>query len=359
MRLSLRRVIIASVVFACICALSILGFVLAGNSFVDSLYMVIITISSVGYTEAVPVESDLMKVFTIFVILFGTGTGLYIIGGIIQMVAEGEVERALTAQRRSRGIEKLHDHVIVCGFGRMGQILARELSEAGFPLVVVERSEERKTEAEDAGYLVLLGDAVDEGLLKEAHVDSAKALATVLPDDAKNVYITLSARTLNRDLFILSRGELPSTEPKLIQAGANHVVLPAAIGGRRLAHMITRPSTSKFLEDSGTMDHINDDLDMLGVRISEVDVEEGSECCGCALDKIEVEGEGAYLVTALRRADGEFIKRPSGSLIVGAGDTVVLIGHGQRRPQLTTRPTPAREVVWPNGDQDESNPTQP
>jgi len=354
MRLTVRRVLVASVAFACICATAVVGYMLAGNSLVDSLYMVVITVSSVGYKESVPVESNTMKVFTIFVILCGTGTGLYIIGGILQMVTEGEVERVLDARRRSRGIDKLRQHVIVCGYGRMGQILARELAGAGAPFVVIEKSDDRRTEAEDAGCLVVLGDASDEAILKQAHVDTARSVATVLPDDATNVYITLSARTLNPHLIILARGELPSTEPKLLHAGADHVVLPAAIGGRRFAHMILRPATSVFLEELGSIDHINDDLDVLGIEISEVQVDADSDCCGRPLEAIEVEGQGAYLIAALRRATGEFIKRPSGDTVVGAGDIVVLVGHGPQAPRLTTCTTPAREIVWKSDDPDAS-----
>lgn len=349
MRVSLRRVVIGVALLLITIAISVIGYVMAGWTVMDALYFVIITIYGVGYEEVHDIGTGPMKLFTIFVIVVGTGSAIYIIGGVVQMAAEGEIQRVLGARRQTRGIESLHNHVIVCGFGRMGQILARELSAAGIPFLIIDTSETRKAEAEEQGYLVLLGDATDEATLRLAHIEHAQSVATVLPNDAMNVFITLSARNLNPDLKILARGELPSTEPKLLQAGANHVVLPAAIGGRRLAHMILRPSTSALLEQVGNIDHINDDLEALGIEISEVPIESGSACIGKTLGDVHVEGEGTYLIVAVRRASGEFVRLPGADLPLDCGDIVVLIGRGKTEPKLTTGPTPATKVVSESG----------
>lgn len=350
MRVSLRRVIIGVALLLTTIIVAVSGYVIAGWSVLDALYFVIITIYSVGYEETHDISTGPMKLFTILVIVFGTGSAIYIIGGFVQMAAEGEIQRALEARRKSRGIEALHNHVIVCGYGRMGQILARELEQANVPFVVIENNEERKTEAENLGYLAVLGDATAEETLQQAHIEQAQSVATVLPNDASNVFITLSARTLNPNLNILARGELPSTEPKLLQAGADHVVLPAAIGGRRLAHMITRPSTSALLEQVGNIDHINDDLQALGIEISEAPIEEGSPCVGKKLGDLHVEGEGAFLFVAVRRASGELVRRPNVDLPLECGDIVVMVGHGTKEPKLTIHRTPAQEVVLQTDD---------
>lgn len=326
-------------------ALSVLGYtILADATFIDALFMVVITIFSVGYEETIRVDTALLKAYTVGVIVFGCSALLYVVGGFVQLVTEGEIKRTLGARRMTIGIESLRNHAIICGYGRMGQILARELSESNFPFVVIDNSEERRAEAEDHDLLVIHADATEEETLQSARIEHARCLATVLPSDAMNVFITLSGRNLNPDLYILARGEVPSTEAKLIQAGANHVVLPAAIGGMRMAHMIVRPSASRLIDTLDNAMAINDDLEQLGVRLSDVPIEPGSPLGGKTVGEIEVEGEGAFLIVAVRRSDGSVTRQPSGDTVVNENDTVILIGHGSEVTKLTLAKTPAREV---------------
>lgn len=345
MRSALRRVLTGLAFFGMTYFVAVAGYTIGGAQLLDAVYMVTITIFSVGYDEAVPVDTPVMKTFTIFVILAGCGSLLVVVGGFIQMVTEGEVTRALGARRMTVGIDKLKNHTIICGFGRMGQIIARELALQNHPFVVIDNNRERLEEAEELGYLLLDGDATHEELLVAARLEYASTLASVLPNDALNVFITLSARNLNPNITILARGELPSTEKKLIHAGANRVVLPAAIGGLRLAHMIVRPSASHLLETIENATMINDDLDQLGIRLSEIPVPEGSAYVGQTIGKIEIRGEGAFLIVGVQRADGTLVRKPGTDYLLEEGDHLVVIGHGELVPKLSLGTTPAREVL--------------
>jgi voltage-gated potassium channel len=333
------------VAVAVVMALSVVGYlILTDATFLDALFMVVITIFSVGYEETIRVDTPVLKGYTVGVIVLGCSALLYVVGSFVQLLTEGEINRALGARRMTIGIESLRDHVIICGYGRMGQILARELSDSKVDFVVIDNSEERIAEAKEHDLLVLHADATEEETLQTARVDQARCLATVLPSDAMNVFIALSGRNLNPDLYILARGEVPATEAKLIQAGANHVVLPAAIGGLRMAHMIVRPSASRLIDTLENAMAINDDLDQLGVCLSEITIEPGSIFGGKTIGEVEVEGEGAFLIVAIRRADGSVTRQPGGDTVVHANDTVILIGHGEGVTKLTLAKTPAREI---------------
>jgi len=336
--------------------LAVIGYmVISGASIIDAWFMVVVTIFSVGYEEVIPVVTPLEKIYTTLVIFLGCSSLLYIIGGFIQMATEGEIARALGEQRNTREIDKLRDHAIICGFGRMGQIIAQELALSKYPFVVVDCEKGSVKEAQDLGYLVVSGDATEEETLKLARIEHAKSLASVLPNDAMNVFITLSGRTLNKDLHIYARGEVHSTEAKLVQAGADHVVLPAAIGGLRLAHMIVRPSASHLLETIEGSIMINDDLEQLGVRLSEIHIEEGSEFVGKSLGELEIMGEGAFLIVAIYRADGSVVKKPTCDCACQAGDTVIVIGNSDRIPHFTLSETPAREMMLGDGVADDKS----
>jgi voltage-gated potassium channel len=279
----------------------------------------------------------------------GCSALLYIIGGMIQMGLEGEIDRALGARRMSLGISSLKEHTIICGFGRMGQTLAAELKASNSPFVIVEKSDERKDLAEEMGYLVMHSNATNEAALEDAQIAKARALATVLPVDADNVFITLSARNLNPNLKIFARGEIPSTEPKLRQAGADHVVLPATIGGVRLAHMIARPAATHLLSSLENAETLAQDLEELGINMGEIPIQPGSQFDGKTIADLEIKGTGAYLIVAIRRADGTLVTSPHGEIVVEGGDTMIVMGHGSNVPRLTLEPTPAREIYAPSG----------
>lgn len=334
MQSSVQRILTGAIFFAIVVIVAIVGYTLAGWSFLDAVYMVVITIFGVGYGEVQPLESPALRVFTIFVIVAGTSSAVYTVGGFVQAIAEGEVNRVLGARRMLRDIEQLQDHIIVCGFGRIGRLLGRQLADRSREFVVVDDNPDRAARARDAGYLVLTGNATDETVLEQAGIRRAKVLATALPDDAANVFITLTARGMNPALTIVARGEYPTTEKKLLQAGADRVVLPATIGALRMAHIINHPAALDFLEASQDRTTLNELLDQIQVKLDELAIAEGSTLAGATIGDVGVRGKGTFIVVALRTAAGETLLHPPPESVLGVGDTVIVMGHRDDIPQF-------------------------
>ncbi len=334
----LRNLLTALILFSGVLACGVFGYwVLAGWPFLDALYMVIITIFGVGFGEVRPVNSPALRLFTILIIILGSAAVVGTIGALVQFVTEGEIKQVLELQRMHQKITQLQDHVIICGYGRMGQILAQRVYEAGLDFIVLDINEERIREATEHGYLTYLGNAEDEETLLWAGVERARALATVLPDDALNVFITLTARGLNAGLTILARGEFPATERKLRLAGADHVVLPATIGAMRLAYLITHPATIDLLDRNDGSSTINEILNQISLRMDELLVPEHSPLIGRTVGDVEVRGERTFIVVALRRADGQLVDNPERNLLVQAGDTLIVVGHRTDMPSLAQK----------------------
>lgn len=319
MRRPLDRVRIGAIVLGAIVALSTLGYRLAGWSWIDSLYMVVITIGTVGYGETRPM-GDLMRVYTMFVIVFGISAGAYTFGGLIQLMAEGELNRVFSEHRMSRGIEQLKDHLIVCGFGRMGQILAEEMVRKKASYVVIDSDSTRTEQARAQGYLALTGDATEEDVLLNAGVERANSLVTALPNDAANVFITLTSRNLNPKLQIIARGEFPTTQKKLLQAGADRVVLPAVIGAHRIAAMLTRPSTLELMEIFAGKSTVD-------VEIDEWTIPANSTLVGRTVAEAETRRRHGLLVVAVKHAHGKMTFNPEASFAFSAGDIIIVMGR--------------------------------
>ena len=293
---SLRKMLVGFAFFCLTCVTAVIGYVAAGWSLVDSLYMVVITIFGVGYGEVQPIDSPGMKVFTAMIIIAGCSSGIYVVGGFVQMIAEGELQRALGVRRMSRGIDQTKQHVIICGFGRVGRMLAKDLVELGEPFVCVDASPERIAEAEGHGYLVVTGNAGEEETLTRAGIDRARVLATVLPDDAENVFITLTARELSERIEIIARGESEATRRKLIRSGANHVVLPASIGASKIANMISCPVPDALLNEPKQRERLQADLQTLGLSLRELTVDSTSDVLGSSLGSIRADGDAAFAI---------------------------------------------------------------
>ena len=244
-----RTLRIAVSVMAFVYMAATAGFVVAGWSWIDAFYMVTITVFSVGYGEVIPIVGNGMKIYTSVVIVAGCTSLLYVMGGFVQLLTEGEIERMLGLRTLSKEIDQLKSHTIVCGYGRVGKLLACELRDQGEPFVIIERSAELVHEAVTDGHLAFDGDAVVDETLQAAGINRAKVLATVLPDDAINVFITLTARDLNNTINIIARAESPSTERKLIRSGASSVVMPAAIGAVRIAQIAIGENDARDSDD--------------------------------------------------------------------------------------------------------------
>ena len=344
---SFRRIMIGVTFFVITCVIAVTGYAMTpGWNVLDAIYMVVITIFGVGYGEVQPLDSPELKVFTIFVIVGGTSSAIFAVGGFIQMVTEGEIQKALGERKKTREIEQLRDHTIICGFGRIGQPLAKNLSKAGKPFVVVDLDDHRIEQARDAGYLVIQGNATEESILMSAGIDRARILTTVLPDDALNVFITLTARTLNQNLEIIARGEMMATESKLIQAGANRVVLPADIGALRITHLITQPSATELLDEDLERSALTHHLGHVGLNLTDLQLEEGSPLIGQTVADVEKQSQGGLIVIAVKAAERTLSSEELKPHRLEAGETLVVIGHEGELPQFTANYIKGREVMY-------------
>ncbi len=344
---SFRKIKVGFAFLALTVVLAVAGYKLAGWSLIDSIYMVIITVFGVGYGEVHPITSDGLKLFTTLFVVAGCSAGIYVVGGFIQMIAEGEIHQALGVRRMSRGIQQASNHVIVCGFGRVGQILASELEQAEIPFVCVDSDKERILLAEEKGYLVVLGNAGEKATLRQAGIERARVVATVLPDDAANVFITLTVRDIREDVEIIARGESVATQRKLLRSGANHVVLPAAIGASKIANMIACPSAESLLADPSQRERLNQDLATVGLGVVEVRIDAKSISANSKVEDISVLNGLGTLLVAIQRADGTVQRNPTPSEVILAGDLLFFItSHSALQTTIKTVSAKRQEISY-------------
>jgi Trk K+ transport system NAD-binding subunit len=325
----LRNLAAGLIFMAVVGVLAVAAYVACGWSLGDSLYMVVITVFTVGYGEVRTVATPALRAITIGLIVFGCTGMIFLTGVLVQLITASQFQQLFGVRRMQKDIDALSKHVIVCGFGRIGLNLARDLRAGGARFVIVERSEARLAEARAQGFLAMQGDATDEDTLRLAGVARARALATVLPDDATNVFITLSARSLNRSLVIIARGEAPSTENKLLQAGAHRVVLPTYIGAERIAELLLFPELADMLGD-GEGRGLARDLRRIGLELEVLAAAEGSRCVGHTIAELEASAGGAFMVVALERHNGPNLLQPGPEVVIEAGDGVAIVGRPGR-----------------------------
>jgi voltage-gated potassium channel len=309
-------------------ALATVAYMSAGWSFTDALYMVLLTVYTVGYGEVRPINTPFLHMVTVSLIVMGCTGMILVTGALVQVLTFSQIQQLLGANRVKTDINKLKDHVIVCGFGRIGVMLAQGLSAGCAAFVVLEQNEARVEHARSLGYLCMQADATEEAALQAAGVSRARTLATVLPLDAANVFIKLSARAMNPELEIIARGEAPSTETKLRHAGANHVVLPAHIGAERIAEMILHRETAHAIRDSEEMRAFDRTLQSLGLNMEVVTAASDSPAVGMTIEDLKRAAEGALFVVQLnRRGDGPVLMRPDANTRVDAGDGLLVLGR--------------------------------
>jgi voltage-gated potassium channel len=320
----LRNLTFAVIFMLVVFAAATASYMAAGWSFADALYMVVLTIYTVGYDEVHPIVTPELRDITMATIVIGCTGMIFLTSSLVQFITINQLQLVFGTKRMQSQVDKLTDHIIVCGFGRIGQMLAHELKAGSARFVILERSEGRAEEARKLGYLTIQADATDEGGLKLAGIDRARALATVLPDDAANVFITLSARSLNRGIEIIARGEVPSTEGKLRHAGADKVVLPTHIGAERIAEMILYPEAA--YPERGVRD-FERTLGTFGLQMEMVVAAEEGRFAGMTVAEIERQANGGFFVVQLKHRNGKTTTRPSGEMPVEAGDGIVVVGR--------------------------------
>lgn len=330
----------ASALVLTVGVLATAAYMLNGWSFDDALYMTVITIFTVGYEEVVPIDTATLRVVTLLLVVTGCTGMIYLTGALVQFITFDQLQELLGATRMSRQIEDLKDHVIVCGFGRTGAMLAKELAHGQAKFVIVEPNQTRCLEAKAMGFLAVTGDAIDESVLKQAGIARARALASVVSSDPINVFITLSARSLNQSIQIIARGEEPSTEKKLLQAGANAVILPTHIGAEQIASLILFPALAGVIESSERRRQLEIDLRTLGLEIEVVAVAEGSLFAGRSVQEIEQRSDNAFFIIAVERAGERNFERPSPNMRVYPGDGVTVMcrtGHADALQKFIDR----------------------
>lgn len=245
----MRKVFVVFSLFFTILLVGTVGYmVLENTTFWDGLYLTIITIATVGYGDMVPIYPA-GKIFTVFLVFAGAGLVMYTFGKITEAMVEGGIRDVLGRRKMDKKIKEMHGHFIICGFGRIGKVISKILHEEGRDFVVVERDEDELHEIENQGYVPLAGEASDDDVLLKAGIDRAKGLIAVVSTDADNVYITLTARGLNPNLYILARSSgTKGTRTKLLRAGASKVISPYYIGARRMASLVVRPTVTDFID---------------------------------------------------------------------------------------------------------------
>lgn len=337
------KLLMSLLVFSAVCLLGVLGYLLFGWKLMDAVYMVVITIFGVGYGEVEPVDQTSERIFTILLIIGGNIAAVYVVSQVISLVTQGEIAKVLGNMRESRRVEGISHHTIICGFGRIGQVLARELAVHGSPFVIVDLDKERIAQAHAEGFLVVEGSATEEETLIRAGIYRADVLATVLPQDTLNVFITLTARNLNKTFRIIARGEQPNSEKKLRQAGATEVILPSSIGGLRIAHSITKPALTDFV--GGEKGLGGADFHHLGLEIHELALGKAHTLTGWKIGEIQRKAGGQLMVLAIRRSNGELLRDNLADATVEDGDSLVVMGRTGGLPSFLTPGAEDTEIV--------------
>lgn len=300
--------------------------VIEGWNLLDALYMTVITISTVGYQEVHPV-SKIGRIFTVGLVFLGVGFALYVAGAFVQFMVEGRVRSILGRRRLDKKIKKLKEHYIICGFGRIGRVLWRKLNKRSFNLVVIERDEEMIPKLDAEEVLYICAEATDEDALKQAGIDRAKGLVAALATDTDNVFLTLTARQLNPELYILARASNNSVKTKLIAAGANQVESPYEMGAVSMAHRIIRPTVTNFL-DLAFADRRTD------IQMEEIPVSAESRLVNVQLKDSGIRQQFNLIIIAIKKPSGDMLFNPSFEATINGGDTVIAVGEGKNLEKL-------------------------
>ena len=292
------------------------GFIAFGYTLLDAIFQTVITVSTVGFGEVHPFSTG-QKWFTIVLILVGVGVAAYTFSTLVETLVGGYVSGEFRRRRMQRQIDNLNGHLILCGWGRVGRSIARYVAASEMDVVVIDSSAERVSSVRG---LSLCGDATDEDVLRSAGISRARALITALNGDAENLYVTLTARSMRPDLFIVARTSSESAAAKLLQAGANRVVNPQDLGGARMAALAVQPDVVEFLDivmHDGSLEF----------RLEQVEVPRVSPVAGETLRSARLHALTGALVLAIRHPGEEFLTNPPPETTVAGGDVLVVIGN--------------------------------
>jgi voltage-gated potassium channel len=312
---TLARLRLATVMVVLVIVGGSFGYWLLGLSLIDAIYQTVTTVTTVGFRE-LGEFGQAEKVFTIALIIVGVGTVLYTFTLSVQMVVEGQLREIVGRRRMDKVIAGMRDHVVLCGWGRVGRAVAVDLAREGHKVVAVDADPSR---LQDVELPTVVGDATQDATLRAAGIERARALVAALADDADNLFVTLSGRALNPNLFIVARARQDESIDKLTRSGADRVVNPQELGAARMASFVARPHVAEFI------DVVMHERSM-EFRMQEVEIPEHSPVDGLRLSECDVPRDSGALVLALRDSGGRFITNPSPATVLQAHHVIIAVG---------------------------------
>ena len=313
-----KRLIFSALLILLIVSFGTIGYMgIERWTLLDSFYMTVITLTTVGFKEIHDLSVS-GKIFTILLVISGVGTVFYTLGTGAQFVIEGELQRIFGRKRLEKKLKELKGHYIICGYGRMGRIISNELKMRNLNFVVIEKNRGVLNGKED--FFVIEGDSTKDDVLKRAGIERAKCLISVLPTDAENLYVVLSAREICPKLLIVARAGEEGSEHKLLRAGADKAVSPYYIGGIRIAQTVLKPAVMDFIEFATKSGNIE-------LQMEEIPIQEGSRLSGFTLDKCGIGRELGVIIVAIKQQTGEMRFNPTFRTEIHAGDTLIAVGE--------------------------------
>ena len=292
-----------------------------GWNVLESFYTTVMTLTTIGYGDFAPKTKGGM-LFTVLLVVFGVGTMLYTVGLVSQIMVEGRLTMLLGRGKMEKTIDKMKNHYIVCGCGRIGYLICRELAAEKVDFVVVDNNPEVIQKIGEEGFVYFRGDAIHDKCLIGAGIKRAKGIVCVLPSDAQNLYVILTAKELNPDIWILSRSEEEESEHRLLRAGANRVMSPYTLGGTRMAMAILRPAMLDFIE-------ITTRRQSLELRMDELEICDGSPLIGKSLEDSEIRQRYGLIIVAVKKDSGKMIFNPVANYVIQRGDKLIALGEDE------------------------------
>lgn len=320
-----RNLVYAAALIVALPVIGTVGYMIVeGWGFLDSLYMSVITMTTVGYREVHPLDAD-GQVFTMIYLVFSVGAIFYALIALFQFMLEGELGAFLGVRRMKGQIESLKNHYILCGFGRVGEEVSRELSERRVPFVVIETNDQSIDRGRRKGVLMLVGDATNDDILREAGVERAACLLAASDSDSGNTFIVLTARALNPAIFIVARAGYPDSEPRLQRAGANRVFSPYITAGHQMALAAIQPMVHEFIDSLPT--------EKGGPILAEIEISEGSGLAGQTIHDL-LHWTRSIVVMGLQNAAGELLVGPAPATALSAGDKLIVRGEEEELERI-------------------------
>lgn len=319
----LKKLKTAFLILLSITIIGTLGFHdIEGWGWIESLYTTITTMSTVGYGDFYP-KTDTGRIFTVLLIIFGVGTMLYTIGLMAESMVEGKIRTIMGWGKMDKAIKKMSGHYIICGCGRIGYLICKELAQDKMDFVVVESDPGIIQRIDEEGFVYIKGDATNEKTLLGAGIKRARGVVCVLGTDADNLYVILTAKDLNPDAYILSRSEDENSEHRLLRAGADRVMSPYTLGGIRMAMALIRPAMLDFLE-------ITTKRQSLELMMEEISIGDGSSLIGKSLESSDIRQKYGLIIVAVKKETGMMIFNPVSSYMIERGDKLIAMGEDEK-----------------------------